>query len=86
MGNFAKSVGGGLLSSSPTEVSGSTATNNNNRNFNDNELNRSGYSNSTGGPVVNQSSVTDPYSYFGAVPSKPNNFMPITTDFSKFGR
>ena len=86
VGNFAKSVGGGLLSSSPTEVSGSTATNNNNRNFNDNELNRSGYSNSTGGPVVNQSSVTDPYSYFGAVPSKPNNFMPITTDFSKFGR
>jgi hypothetical protein len=30
---------------------------------------------------------TDPYSYYGAVPSKgTSQFMPITADFSKFGR
>jgi hypothetical protein len=59
---------------------------NNNRNFNDNQINRLGYYNSSGGPIINNSSVTDPYSYFGAVPSKPSKFMPITSDFSKFGR
>jgi len=80
--NFAKDTASGLLSTSPTEVS----SNNNNRNFNDNELNRLGYQNASGGPVISQSSVTDPYSYFGAIPAKPANFIPITTDFSKFGR
>ena len=59
---------------------------NNNRNFNDNDINRLGYYNSNGEPVINNSSVTDPYSYFGAVPSKPSKYMPITSDFSKFGR
>ena len=84
VGNFTKDV----FKNSPTQVSSNNenATANNNRNFNDNELNRAGYTNSTGGQVVNPSSVTDPYSYFGAVPSKPSNYMPITTDFSKFGR
>jgi hypothetical protein len=40
-------------------------------------------------PVNNASpmSRTDPYSYYGAVPSKGSSqFMPITSDFSKFGR
>ena len=95
VGNFAKDTASGVgnftkdvFKNSPTQVSSNNenATANNNRNFNDNELNRAGYTNSTGGQVVNPSSVTDPYSYFGAVPSKPSNYMPITTDFSKFGR
>jgi hypothetical protein len=35
----------------------------------------------------NKSSVTDPYSYYGAMPSKgSSNFMPVASDFSKFGR
>jgi hypothetical protein len=29
----------------------------------------------------------DPFSYYGAIPKKgSSNFMPITADFSKFGR
>ena len=79
--NLAKSVGSGI-----TRLGASTDISNNNRNYNDNTINRLGYYNSNGGPIINQSSVTDPYSYFGAVPSKPGNFMPVTTDFSKFGR
>jgi hypothetical protein len=79
--NLAKSVGSGI-----TQLGASTDISNNNRNYNDNSINRLGYYNSNGAPIINQSSVTDPYSYFGAVPSKPGNFMPITTDFSKFGR
>ena len=30
--------------------------------------------------------VMDPYSYFNSVPSKGSNFVPILSDFSKFGR
>lgn len=59
-----------------------------------NDVNRSGYSNSYGGQGqgqgqggTNQSSVTDPYSYYGARPvTGPSNYMPITADFSRFGR
>lgn len=89
--NFAKSVGNGINKlGSPIDLN-STSDNirnqqNNNRNFNDNNLNRVGFYNSNGQPVINQSSVTDPYSYFGAVPSKPSNYIPVTSDFSKFGR
>lgn len=84
--NLAKSVGSGITQlGSPTDVSNKDSSNNN-RNYNDNTINRLGYYNSNGAPVINQSSVTDPYSYFGAVPSKPGNYMPVTTDFSKFGR
>jgi hypothetical protein len=28
----------------------------------------------------------DPYSYYGALPSKGANYMPITADFSAFGK
>jgi hypothetical protein len=87
VGNFAKSVGNGITSTSPTDVTTiNNTTKNNNRNFNDNDINRIGYQNASGGPVIQTSSVTDPYSYFGAIPAKPSNYMPITTDFSKFGR
>ena len=35
----------------------------------------------------NVSSVTDPYSYYGQLPNKkPSNYMPITADFSSFGK
>jgi hypothetical protein len=48
------------------------------------DLSRGGYSNSYAGN--GSSSVTDQYSYYGAVPSKGGNFMPVLSDFSKFGR
>ena len=59
---------------------------------------RTGYYNSYGGANAgganpnqllpqNKSSVTDPYSYYGAMPNKgSSNFMPVASDFSKFGR
>ena len=38
-------------------------------------------------PVSGSTSTTDPYSYQGALPiKKPTEFMPITADFSSFGR
>jgi len=63
-----------------------------------NRIDRTGYSNSYGGSTIpggapnqlmpqNNSSVTDPYSYYGAAPNKgSNNYMPLSSDFSKFGR
>ena len=53
-----------------------------------NDAGRSGYNNSYGGQgQVNQSSIADPYSYYGARPPTGNvNYMPVTADFSKFGR
>ena len=50
----------------------------------DTDPSRGGYSNSYAGN--GSSSVTDQYSYYGAVPSKGGNFMPVLSDFSKFGR
>jgi len=39
------------------------------------------------GPSLSSRGGADPLSYYGAVPSKGNsNFIPITADFSKFGR
>ena len=80
--NAAGSLGNALLNTDNKTI----VTDNNNRNFNDNDINRLGYYNSNGDPIINNSSVTDPYSYFGAVPSKPSKYMPITSDFSRFGR
>jgi hypothetical protein len=38
-------------------------------------------------PVSGNTGTTDPYSYHGALPiKKPTEFMPITADFSSFGR
>jgi hypothetical protein len=38
-------------------------------------------------PVNGSTSTTDPYSYYGQLPiKKPTEFMPITADFSSFGR
>jgi hypothetical protein len=38
-------------------------------------------------PVNGSTSTSDPYSYYGKLPVKPpNDFMPITADFSNFGR
>lgn len=55
-----------------------------------NDMNRSGYNNSYGGQTqgsTTQSAVTDQYSYYGARPvTGSTNYMPITADFSKFGR
>jgi len=45
---------------------------------------RGGYSNSYAGNGSN--SVTDKYSYYGAVPNKGGNYVPIMSDFSRFGR
>jgi len=50
----------------------------------DSDPSRGGYSNSYAGNGSN--SVTDKYSYYGAVPNKGGNYMPIMSDFSKFGR
>ena len=49
---------------------------------------RAGYENAnvSGNKNASSSSNYDKYSYFGAVPNKGNNFIPITSDFSKFGR
>ena len=88
--DVAGNIGNTLLTTNATNIddvnADSQPVDNNNRNFNDNDINRLGYLNSNGSPIINNSSVTDPYSYFGAVPSKPSLFMPITSDFSKFGR
>lgn len=52
-----------------------------------------GYSPSTatssaGQPVNQRQTIPgiDPYSYYGALPPKGSNYIPITTDFSAFGR
>lgn len=50
----------------------------------DSDPSRGGYSNSYAGSGA--SSVTDKYSYYGAVPNKGGNYVPITSDFSSFGR
>ena len=49
---------------------------------------RAGYENAnvSGNKNAGSSSNYDKYSYFGAVPNKGANFIPITSDFSKFGR
>ena len=39
-----------------------------------------------GNTKSNSNSGMDPYSYFNSVPSKGSNFVPILSDFSKFGR
>jgi hypothetical protein len=37
--------------------------------------------------VAGATSTSDPYSYYGQLPARSNNnFMPITADFSSFGR
>jgi hypothetical protein len=38
------------------------------------------------GSLGNTKSAIDPYSYNGALVSKPSNFIPVTADFSAFGR
>ena len=38
------------------------------------------------GPAQNGTNPVDHYSYYGALPSKGANFMPITADFSAFGK
>jgi len=49
---------------------------------------RTGYENAnvSGNKNASSSSNYDKYSYFGAVPNKGANFIPVTSDFSKFGR
>jgi len=85
-------VGGayGLLTSGrPTQINDGSAPN----------LQTGGYNNSYGGPGQpgmqapgpnlsnqGQASNMDPYSYYGALSSKKSNFLPVTADFSKFGR
>ena len=43
-------------------------------------------SNNTGVPTYPNASPKDAYSYNGALQSKGANFIPLTTDFSRFGR
>ena len=50
----------------------------------DNTIPTTPYTNSYAGPAFN--SILDPYSYFGALPSKGGNYLPVAADFSKFGR
>jgi hypothetical protein len=38
------------------------------------------------GSLGNTKSAIDPYSYNGALVSKPSNFIPVTADFSAFGK
>jgi hypothetical protein len=38
------------------------------------------------GSLGNTKSAIDPYSYSGALVSKPSNFIPVTADFSAFGK
>jgi hypothetical protein len=45
------------------------------------------YPGSVGGNYGTNTQYTDPYSYSGTLPAKsPSNFMPITADFSSFGK
>jgi hypothetical protein len=39
-----------------------------------------------GGPSSDVTTGSDYTSYFGALPSKGGNYIPITADFSKFGK
>ena len=71
LGKRAEPGTGGTSGTSATVVAGSDPS-------------RSGYSNSYAGN--GDSSVTDKYSYYGAVPNKGGNYVPVTSDFSKFGR
>jgi hypothetical protein len=43
-------------------------------------------SNNTGVPNYPNANPNDPYSYNGALQSKGGNFIPLTADFSRFGR
>jgi hypothetical protein len=55
----------------------------------DNNRNNTGYlGNQPGGSVYQSGNVgkVDNYSYYGALQSKGSNYMPVTSDFSKFGR
>jgi len=40
-----------------------------------------------GGPITGNTGATDPYSYYGQLPSKPHSeYIPRTADFSNFSR
>ena len=74
--------------------------NNNNNHNNNNNNNNTGYQNSYGGPQYNQGGYLnpsqqqaktlgqDPYSYYGTLPPRDGgkNFLPITANFSAFGK
>ena len=81
----------GLLKSNPTQVNNintSGGQSGGNSPGQNNGANGAVNSNVNGGPLSNQStSFIDPYSYNGALGNKgPSNYIPITTDFSAFGK
>lgn len=65
-----------------------TRVNNNGGASQTNAIGRQGqYSGSVGTNYGTNTQYTDPYSYSGMLPAKsPSNFMPITADFSSFGK
>ena len=84
-----KDIVGGIMDLGKSASSTANANTNTNTNANatnqvSGDLSRGGYSNSYAGN--GSSSVTDQYSYYGAVPNKGGNYIPLTSDFSKFGR
>jgi hypothetical protein len=81
----AKQVGGDIangigraFSLNPTMVNGANGANG---------VNGVNGANGVNGPVQPIANGPDTYSYYGALPNKgPSNFLPIGSDFSKFGR
>jgi len=81
-----KDVVGGVANTvgklSPTEVSNDGSSSNSNTSSNSaNTVYSAG-----GGKGTSITAGSDPSSYFGALPPKGSNFIPVTADFSRFGR
>ena len=78
--DLAKSAGSGvagLFAAHPTSVSGAQGS----------QGGQGGQAQGANGQMKSMPAGSDPYSYYGALPSKSSgNFIPITSDFSAFGR
>ena len=89
VGKDISAIGGAITHMNPTNVNGT----NNNSDSTIKVPERDSYYNSYRGPrdqstgnPTSYTSVIDPYSYNGTLQSKGGNFIPVTSDFSKFGR
>jgi hypothetical protein len=72
----------GLFATHPTSVSGANAGGSAQAG-----QGQGGQSQGANGQMKSMPAGSDPYSYYGALPSKSSgNFIPITSDFSAFGR
>jgi hypothetical protein len=93
VGNALNSTGNMITDSSgrlvSTNASGGQSNNGYSRYGGNNNRNNTGLVGSSQGANYQSGGnvgKVDNYSYYGALQSKGGNFMPVTTDFSKFGR